>query len=140
LIKIIWLEANKNYIFTIIQLFNEAQNSIYINKKRNMLLEQVNNLISSKKIKYITDENRNPEHTTEVNECYYIIMGALYLAITDLERIILFDPDNNKDFVEAEENQIKVKIDKYFKCLQYIVKVSQPFNNMLYLFNFLHGF
>jgi hypothetical protein len=100
-----------------------------------MLLEQVNNLISSKKIKYIPDENRNPEHTTEVNECYYIIMGALYLAITDLERIILFDPDNNKDFVEAEENQIKVKIDKYFKCLQYIVKVSQPFNNMLYLFS-----
>ena len=135
LIKIIWLEANKDYIFTIIQLFKEAQIRIYMNNKRNMLLEQVNNLIRSKKIKYITDENRNPEHTTEVNECFYIIMGALYLAITDLEKIVLFDPDNNKDFVEAEENQVKVKIDIYFKCLQYIVKISQPFNKSLYLFS-----
>ncbi len=35
----------------------------------------------------MTDENRNPEHTREVNECYYIILGSLYLAITDLEKI-----------------------------------------------------
>ena len=135
LIKIIWLEANKNYIFTILQIFNEAKNKIYKNKKRNMLLEQVNNLISNKKVKYITDENRNPEHTTEVNECYYIILGALYLSITDLKTIILYDPDNNKDYVEAEENQVKVKIDKYFECLISIVKISQPFNDMLYLFS-----
>ena len=135
LIKIIWLEANKNLIFTIIQLFKEAKNKIYKNKNRNMLIEKVTNLISNNKIKYITDEDRNPEHTTEVNECYYIILGALYLSITDLKQIILYDPDNNKDFVEAEENQIKAKIGKYLECLKVIVKISQPFNDMLYLFS-----
>ena len=100
-----------------------------------MLIEKVTNLISNNKIKYITDEDRNPEHTTEVNECYYIILGALYLSITDLKQIILYDPDNNKDFVEAEENQIKAKIGKYLECLKVIVKISQPFNDMLYLFS-----
>ena len=135
LIKIIWLEANKNYIFTIIQLFNEVKNKIYRDKKRNILLKQISKLISDNKIKYMTDENRNPEHTREVNECYYIILGSLYLAITDLEKIILYDPDNNKDYVEAEDNQVKVKIEKYLECLNYIVKVSQPFNDMLYLFS-----
>ena len=134
LIKIIWLEANKNYIFTIIQLFKEAKNKIYKNKAKD-LLKQVKNLIRNNKLKYITDEERNPEHTTEVNECYYIILGALYLAITDFDKIILYDPDNNKDYVEAKEGQIRIKIGNYFKCLKNIVKVSQPFNDMLYLFS-----
>ena len=135
LIKMMWLESNKNYIFTIIQLFREVRNKIYGNRKDNLLLKQINQLIKSNKIKYITDENRNPEHTTEVNECYYIILGVLYLVITDFETIILYDINNKKEYVEAEGNQIKVKIEKYFECLQYIVKVSQPFNDMLYLFS-----
>jgi len=135
LIKIIWLESNKNYISTIIQLFHEVRNRIYMNKKSNILLKQVIDLIKSNKINYITDENRNPEHTTEVNECYYIIIGALYLAITDLEKIVLYDPKNNRYYVEVGENQIRVEIEQYLECLQYIVKVSQPFNDMLYLFS-----
>ena len=109
LIKIIWLEANKNYILTVVQLFEKAKNKIYKNKS-NILLEQLNNIIENNKLVYITDETRNPEHTKEVNECYYIIIGALYLSITDLKRIVLYDPNNNKDYVEAEKGQIKVKI------------------------------
>ena len=110
LIKIIWLEANKNYILTIIKLFNEAKNIIYTNKNKKILIEQINNLIKNNKLKYITDSERNPEHTTEVNKCYYIILGALYLAITDQEKIVLNDPNNKKDFYEEEENQVKVNI------------------------------
>lgn len=135
LIKIIWLEANKNNILTVIQIINEAKNRIYINNKENILLEQLNNLIKSKKIKYITDENRNPEHTREVNECYYIIIGALFMAITDLEIILLYDPNNYKDYVGAKDNQFKVKINNYLECLKSIEKISQPFNDMLYLFS-----
>lgn len=135
LIKIIWLEANKDYILTIIQIFNEIKNKIYRDKKRNIFLEQINNLFSDNKLKYMTDENRNPEHTREVNECFYIILGVLYLAITDLEKIVLYDPDNNKDYIEIKENQVKVKINTYLECLDYIVKISQPFNDMLYLFS-----
>ena len=67
LIKIIWLESNKDYIFTILELFHKVQSKIYKNKRRNLLLEQINDLISNNKIKYITKEDRNPEHTTEVN-------------------------------------------------------------------------
>ena len=135
LIKIIWIEANKNYISTIIDLFETAKNQIYGEKNRNMLIEQVNNLIINNKIKYITDDSRNPENTIEVNECYAIILGALYLSITDLTKIILYDPDNNKDYIEEEENQIKVKINDYLECLHDISKVSQPFNDKLHLFS-----
>ena len=135
LIKIIWLESNKDYIFTILELFHKVQSKIYKNKRRNLLLEQINDLISNNKIKYITKEDRNPEHTTEVNECFYIILGALYLSITDFENIILFDPNNNRDFVTVKENQIKVEIDIYLSCLKDIIKVSKPFNDMLFLFS-----
>ena len=135
LIKIIWLESNKDYVFTILELFHEAQNKIYKNNKRNLLLEQINYLISNNKIKYITKEDRNPEHTKEVNECYYIILGALYLAITDLEKIVLFDPNNNRDFVSVKENQIKVTIETYLSCLKHIIKISQPFNDIIYIFS-----
>ena len=135
LIKIIWLEANKNYILTIIDLFEKVKNEIYTNKNKNILLEQIDYIIKNNKIKYITDESRNPEHTTEVNECFSNILGALYLSITDLKKIILYDPDNDKDYIEAEENQIKVKINKYLQCLEYIVKFAQPLNDKLYLFS-----
>ena len=135
LIKIIWLESNKDYILTIIQLFSEVLKEIYGYKKINIFLEQINNLISNNKIKYITIEKRNPEHTREVNECFYIILGCLYLAITDLEKIIIYDPKNNKDKIEIEENQVEVKIDNYLKCLDHIIKDSQPFNDMLYLYS-----
>ena len=62
-------------------------------------------------------------------------MGALYLSITDFENIILFDPNNNRDFVTVKENQIKVEIDTYLSCLKDIIKVSKPFNDMLFLFS-----
>jgi len=135
LIKIIWLESNKDYVFTILELFGEVQNKIYKNNKRNLLLEQINYLINNNKIKYITKEDRNPEHTKEVNECYYIILGALYLAITDLEKIILFDPNNNRDFVSVKQDQIKVAIETYLSCLKKIIKISEPFNDTMYIFS-----
>ena len=62
-------------------------------------------------------------------------MGVLYLSITDLETIILYDPNNKKDFVECGEKQVKVKIEKYLECLEYIVKICQQFNDALYLFS-----
>ena len=135
LIKIIWLEANKNYILTVIQIINEIINRVYVNKKRNILLEQLTSLIINNKIKYVADADRNPEHTREVNECYYIILGALFMAITDFEKILIYDPDNKKDFVEAQENQVKVKIDHYLECLKSLEKICLPFNDMLYLFS-----
>ena len=135
LIKIIWLEANKDYILTIIQLYSEAINKIYRNKNKNIFLEQINNLIKEKKIQYISDENRNPKHTTEVNECFYIILGNLYSAITDLDIVVLFDPNNNRDSCIKKEKQVKVQIDSYLKCLSNIVTISQPFNDMLYIFS-----
>ena len=135
LIKIIWLESNKDYILTIIQLFNKVLNKIYKYKNRDIFFNQINNLLCNDKIKYITVEKRNPEHTREVNECFYIILGSLYLAITDLEKIKLYDPDNNRDITKVKEGQVKVIIDDYLECLNYIVKISQPFNNMLYLYS-----
>jgi hypothetical protein len=45
------------------------------------------NLIKDKNIciKYIVNPTRNPEHTTEVNECFYILLAGLILNITSNE-------------------------------------------------------
>ena len=45
------------------------------------------NLIKDKNIciKYIVNLTRNPEHTTEVNECFYILLAGLILNITSNE-------------------------------------------------------
>ena len=47
-------------------------------------------------INYIVDENRNPEHTREVNECFYIFLAGLCLSITkDIEIALINTIRNN---------------------------------------------
>ena len=92
LIKLMWIESNVNYILSILKLFSLAKE--IVNDEiilYNMIEEIINN--ESRSIKYLTNEKRNPEHTKEVNECYYIILASLCLSITS-EKIKLTESLN----------------------------------------------
>ena len=68
----------------------------------------IKGLIYNENIKYITNENKNPEHKREVNECYYIILASICLSISTDEIKLTQDIfDNNK-----------VEIIKYYKILK----------------------
>ena len=56
-------------------------------------------------IKYIVNPKRNPEHTREVNECFYILLASLCLNVTS-EQIKL-----TKSMDESEN--LKVEIINY---------------------------
>ena len=77
-------------------------------------------------IKYITNENRNPEHTREVNECYYIILAGLCLCVTS-EDIKLTDDSLN------DENNV-IEINRYLEQLKNMNKILQILNSDLYIY------
>ena len=78
----------------------------------------------NRNIKYIINENRNPEHTREVNECYYIILAGLCLSMTSHEIKLTesFNFENNK-----------VEIDLYCYILKKINNILQILNNDLFI-------
>lgn len=63
LIKIMWIESNVNYISDIIKIFEIVKDLFNGDGKK--LLENIELIINDEKnrIKYIFNENRNPEHT-----------------------------------------------------------------------------
>ena len=114
LIKIIWLESNINYIQKIIQLYKILNNIFSDNNKLFNLVEEI---IKNKNIRYITNEDKNPEHTTEVNECFYIILAAICLSVL---------PDNI-NFKETDQNF-------YFSSLKKGLKIINNLNEELLIF------
>jgi len=80
-------------------------------------------------ITYITNENRNPEHTIEVNECYYIILASLCYSVTSDEIKLINDIN-----LENNEKEINVNIDKYCSLLKEINNILESLNNDLYIY------
>ena len=125
LIKIMWIESNANYILNILELiyygkelFNDNGNNLY-----NMIEEIIND--EKINIKYIINERRNPEHTREVNECFYIILAAFCLSLSS-EKIKLSESFN------FENN--KVEINLYCNILKKTYNILQSLNNDLILY------
>ena len=131
LIKIIWIESNVNYIKNILKIFGYAKNIINDDKDGNIIFTMTKDLINDKSIsiKYITNPGRNPEHTTEVNECFYILLASLCLSITS-EEIKLTDYQNPSDNFKNNE----VYIMNYYEQLKEINNILQNLNNFLLLF------
>ncbi len=124
LIKIMWIESNVNYILQILNIYKYAKE---IFNEENILY----NLIEKEKnnITYITNENRNPEHTIEVNECYYIILASLCYSVTSDEIKLINDIN-----LENNEKEINVNIDKYCSLLKEINNILESLNNDLYIY------
>jgi len=90
ILKIIWIESYSNYIENILKAFeiskdinNEINKDIANEKDRIELYMKIyDSIYDIIPIKYIVDEERNPEFTREVNECFYILLAGLCLSIT----------------------------------------------------------
>ena len=82
LLKIIWIESNVNYISNILKIFDLAKE--LFNDDEEKLFSNIKEIIddNNRKISYIFNEKRNPEHTKEVNECFYILLASICYCIT----------------------------------------------------------
>ena len=119
LIKICWLESNLMYIIDILEIYSELKN-IFI-KEENKLIEIIENYSNSNKINYITNEKRNPEVTTTVNECYYLILAYIIYSIVY----------PNVDLKEKRGFEITVYFDSIKGALKKIENLSD--NLIIYL-------
>ena len=117
LLKISWIESNKDNILYLLDIYYFLKNCF---KNEDDLLKNIKKKIDSKSIKYITNEDRNPKHTKEVNECFYIILAAICISIL---------PQNIKinDFVYFESLQ------KSLKLIQYLDDNLDLFLNEMYI-------
>ena len=103
LIKINWLIANKDYIIQLLQIYVILAN----NFKENELIQTIENISKNKNIRYITNNKKNPEITTEVNESYYKIIASICYSIIppniDFGRII-----KSNDYINSLKNSMKI--------------------------------
>ena len=126
LMKIMWIESNINYILDILKIFELALN--IFNNDGNKLYDIIEEIIhdENKEIKYIINPTRNPEHTKEVNECFYIILAGICYCITS-DKLLLAESASNKE-------KDKVDVIKYCVALKEINIIMQNLNDDLLLF------
>ena len=124
LMKIMWLESNINYISDILKIFELAKELFKDDGKK--LLNNIDQIIHDDKmeIKYIFNENRNPEHTKEVNECYYILLASICYIITSDEMKL----------TESYSEKNKVEINFYHGILKEINHLLPNLSNDLLLY------
>ena len=123
LMKMIWLESNVNYIKSIIIIFEKA---IQIFVDGNILYNKIKELINEDKIIYITNEKKNPKHTKEVNECYYILLASICYNITAIDIKLTNSSSDKKDNL--------INIYHYLSILTDINKILQILNDDLLIF------
>ena len=73
--------------------------------------------LKNKNLRYITNQEKNPKITKEVNECYYLILASICYSI--IPPIINFK---------------KIEIHDYFDKLKDALKIIQNLNDDLYIF------
>lgn len=76
LIKIMWIESNTNFISSILKIFSILRKNF---NEENLFINMIKENLLSGQINYIVNRKKNPEHTREVNECYYKILAAICL-------------------------------------------------------------
>ena len=135
MIKIMWIESNSNYISNILKIFEYAKELFKDDGKIlcNMIEDKIND--ENKNIRYITNENRNPEHTREVNECYYIFLASLCFIITS-DKMKLTESlylDNNKE-EKNEDKIVIIEVNHYYGILKEINNILQNINKDLLLY------
>ena len=111
LLQVIWLESNKDNILLLLNIYCYLKNNF---QKEEELIQKIEKIINSGKIKYITEETRNPKHTTEVNECFYIMLASICLSIIQIN--------------------IQLSNSNYFYSLKKSLKLIQYLNDNLSLY------
>ena len=77
--KICWLESNINYIIDILEIYTTLKENFEKKDNDEKLFEIINSNYNN--IHYITNEEKNPEITTLVNECYYLILASIIYGV-----------------------------------------------------------
>ena len=131
LIKILWIESNSNYIINILTIFEHSKNIINHDKDGKIMFKMIEDSIKDEKfpIKYIVDPNSNPEHTIEVNECFYKLLASLCLSITSDDIKLTDSMDHLENFKNNE-----VYIMNYCEQLKEINNILQYLNDELFIF------
>ena len=100
--KINWMLGNKDYIKKILNIYDILKN-IY---KENEYITIINRTLKEQKLRYITHEKKNPEITTEVNECFYKIIASFCYSVIppyiDLKKKI-----KTIDYINSLKNAMK---------------------------------
>ena len=117
--KICWLESNINYIIDILEIYKELKGN-FENEKEDKLFEIMKNNIENLNIKYITNEEKNPEITTRVNECYYLILASIIYSV--LPPYIDF------------KNKKSLQLSYYLDSLKNSLKIIGNLNDNLYIY------
>ena len=127
LIKIIWIESNINYISKILKIYSILKNifnerdDIYgyndENESDKKLFELLEETLKEENLRYITNQKRNPIITTDVNECYYLLLASMCYSIIP-PKVKLKDAN----------------IFYYFYFLKKALKIMQDLNVDLYIF------
>ena len=105
IINIIWIESYKDSSLDYLIIYNKLS-LIFEDKKS--LLKKIKEIINEKKIKYVVQEGRNPEHTKEVNEPFYLILSSICVGISSSEKIGNNNVDEEYFNFESIENAIKI--------------------------------
>ena len=129
LIKIIWIESNVDYIKSILKVFYHAKMIINNDKDGYLLYGKVENLINELSIKYIINPSKNPEHTREVNECFYLMLESLCLYLTSKEIILTYSVSYKENFKKNE-----IYIGNYYSQLKEINDILQNLNYDLLIY------
>jgi len=116
LIKVNWIEANQDYIIKILNIYDIMTN-IFNNKKE--LIKLIKNILESEKLKYITNEKKNSDITTEVNEIYYKILASICYSI--------FPP-----YIELKQ---KIEIFDYIEQLKKAMIIIKNLNDELFTYS-----
>ena len=121
--KICWLESNSNYIIGILEIYKKSKEILHkSNEKQDdeKLFEIVSSNIKNLNLKYITNEEKNPDITTTVNECYYLVLASIIYSITY--------PNINFNTMKS------LQLTNYIDTLKDISKILEELNNNLFIF------
>mgnify|MGYP006872986723 CR=1 FL=1 len=105
IINIIWIESNRDSILDYIITYNDLS---FIFNDNKFLFKKMEKIINEKEIKYVIQEGRNPEHTKEVNESFYLILSSICLGISSSEIIGNFEAEKEYFNFETLENAINI--------------------------------
>ena len=122
LIKILWIESNKDYIMNIIKIYDilsSLLSSLESPFKKSKIFNDLCYYVKKGDIRYISSEKRNPEHTREINECFYIILASICQSITNEDILNQFNNNN---------------IYYYIQECQYVLPIITKLSDDLYLY------
>ena len=118
-IKINWIISNRDYIIKILKIFNILEKIFEENEYIKILKETLN----KEKLRYITNEKKNPDITIEVNECYYKILASICYSIIPpyinfTKKIELYD------YIETIKSAMKIIKSLNDELLTYSIEVE----------------